>query len=135
MKKAPRGGLLFRNDLTPSSSARPSFTSTPRRPTTGITASWANATPRVTPTTYAEAPPSPTGEETTQDFADWEAEQKQVDRDWYDVDESGAFDDEHNPFADYMDVEYLQKKEDVLKKQQLQKKMSARAQQYHQDNE
>ncbi|CAG8697359.1 5223_t:CDS:2, partial [Acaulospora morrowiae] len=63
----------------------------------------------------------------------WEEQQRQLDREWYNIEESSsAMDDTHNPFADYSD--YVQKKEEELAQKQL-KKLSARQEQYNKDNE
>ncbi|CAG8609438.1 28691_t:CDS:10, partial [Dentiscutata erythropus] len=62
----------------------------------------------------------------------WEEEQRQLDRDWYSMEESGAMDDTHNPFADYSD--FVEKKENELAQKQL-KKLTARQEQYNKDNE
>ncbi|CAG8493973.1 14631_t:CDS:10, partial [Acaulospora colombiana] len=63
----------------------------------------------------------------------WEEHQRQLDREWYNIEEtSNAMDDTHNPFADYSD--YVQKKEEELAQRQL-KKLSARQEQYNKDNE
>ncbi|CAG8620152.1 11452_t:CDS:10 [Funneliformis mosseae] len=67
------------------------------------------------------------------DRLEWEEEQKQLDREWYNIEESsGALDEEHNPFADYTD--FVQKKEEELAQKQL-KKLTARQEQYNKDNE
>ncbi|KAJ1661857.1 Pre-mRNA-splicing factor ATP-dependent RNA helicase PRP16 [Coemansia sp. RSA 1646] len=63
----------------------------------------------------------------------WDSAQRQLDRDWYGIDESGgAIDDAHNPFADY--VEHDNKLEAKLIGQQA-KRMTARQMQYSRDNE
>lgn len=67
------------------------------------------------------------------DRAEWEHEQVQLDREWYNMEEGGgAMDEDHNPFAEY--EEYDRKKEQELEKKRI-KKMSARQAQYNKDNE
>ncbi|KAJ1894255.1 hypothetical protein LPJ81_005195, partial [Coemansia sp. IMI 209127] len=64
---------------------------------------------------------------------EWDSTQRQLDRDWYGIDESGgATDETHNPFADY--VEHDTKLEAKLIGQQA-KRMTARQMQYNHDNE
>ncbi|KAJ1813398.1 hypothetical protein LPJ60_006342, partial [Coemansia sp. RSA 2675] len=73
---------------------------------------------------------------TETDRREWDTAQRQLDREWYTIDESGgnAGDDTHNPFADY--VEHDNKLEAKLIGQQQQaKKMTARQMQYSRDNE
>lgn len=45
-----------------------------------------------------------------QDFMDWDEEQKQLDRDWYNTEEAGAVDETHNAFSD-LDGYYKRKEE------------------------
>ncbi|KAJ2641294.1 hypothetical protein GGF44_002186, partial [Coemansia sp. RSA 1694] len=76
--------------------------------------------------------------ETAAERTEWDSAQRQLDRDWYSIDESGgsAVDDAHNPFADY--VEHDNKLEAKLigqQQQQQAKKMTARQMQYSRDNE
>ena len=59
------------------------------------------------------------------DRADWEAEQKRLDREWYGLDE--GYDDEHNPFSG-MSEQYKKRKEEELEKKKK-KKMTARQRQ------
>lgn len=67
------------------------------------------------------------------DREEWENEQRQVDREWYSMEETGgAMDEVHNPFAEY--EEHDAKKEQELEKKQM-KKVSARQAQYNKDNE
>ncbi|KAJ2275568.1 Pre-mRNA-splicing factor ATP-dependent RNA helicase PRP16 [Coemansia sp. RSA 451] len=66
------------------------------------------------------------------DRSEWESAQQQLDRDWYALDESGAADDTHNPFADY--VEHDSQLE-VKRISQQTKRITARQAQYNQDNE
>ncbi|KAJ2546695.1 hypothetical protein EV175_005503, partial [Coemansia sp. RSA 1933] len=67
------------------------------------------------------------------DRQEWDSAQRQLDRDWYGIDEAGgAADDAHNPFADY--VEHDAKLEEKLIGQQA-KRMTARQMQYNHDNE
>ncbi|KAJ1988748.1 Pre-mRNA-splicing factor ATP-dependent RNA helicase PRP16 [Coemansia spiralis] len=71
--------------------------------------------------------------EVVEDRGDWDTTQRQLDRDWYNIDESGgAVDNAHNPFADY--VEHDNKLEAKLIGQQA-KRMNARQMQYSKDNE
>ena len=57
--------------------------------------------------------------------ADWDEEQKRLDREWYGLDE--GYDDDHNPFSG-MSEEYKKKKEDELEKKKKQR-MTARQRQ------
>ncbi|CAJ0749751.1 15193_t:CDS:10 [Entrophospora sp. SA101] len=67
------------------------------------------------------------------DRIEWELEQKKLDREWYNIEESsGTIDDSHNPFGDYTDI--VKKKEEELAQKQL-KKFSAKQEQYNKDNE
>ena len=59
------------------------------------------------------------------DRDEWEREQRDLDRAWYDLD--AGYDENTNPFANVSE-EYIKKKEDLLKKQS-EKKRSARARQ------
>ncbi|KAJ2525068.1 hypothetical protein GGI11_000340 [Coemansia sp. RSA 2049] len=69
----------------------------------------------------------------TTDRREWEAAQRQLDRDWYGGDETGgAVDDAHNPFADYVDHD--DRLEAKLLGQQA-KRMTARQMQYSRDND
>ena len=61
----------------------------------------------------------------TNERAEWEEEQKRLDRAWYDYD--GGFDDTRNPFAN-LPEEYTKKKEEQLAKKTV-KRMSARQRQ------
>ncbi|KAJ1998418.1 hypothetical protein GGI04_005009 [Coemansia thaxteri] len=80
---------------------------------------------------YADATPV---HESATERVEWDSAQRQLDRDWYGIDESGggAVNDAHNPFADY--VEHDNKLEAKLIGQQT-KKMTARQMQYSRDNE
>ncbi|KAJ1950812.1 hypothetical protein EC988_004247, partial [Linderina pennispora] len=69
-------------------------------------------------------------EDAVADRAEWERTQRQLERDWYTVDESGTA-DTHNPFADY--VEHDTKHEAQLRGQQ--QALTARQKQYNQDND
>jgi pre-mRNA-splicing factor ATP-dependent RNA helicase DHX38/PRP16 len=83
----------------------------------------------------------------------WEEEQAQLDRDWYQMEENGAMDETHNPFAEY-EVHDHEKEEELAQKQIVslctcclcpyrscsnhnipQKKLSARQAQYNKDTE
>ncbi|KAI9292945.1 P-loop containing nucleoside triphosphate hydrolase protein [Neoconidiobolus thromboides FSU 785] len=63
---------------------------------------------------------------------DWENEQRQLDRDWYNMEEGGAYDQEHNPFVEYQS--YYQKKEEEKAAKPV-KKITARQMYYDQENE
>ncbi|RKO91778.1 hypothetical protein BDK51DRAFT_33046 [Blyttiomyces helicus] len=89
---------------------------------------WERSTPRVSSTSYEDNVRKPT----EADFAMWEQEQAQVDRDWYNTEESGAIDESHNQFSEY--EAYYRKKEEELAKQQV-KKLSAKQAQYNRDND
>jgi hypothetical protein len=94
---------------------------TPRRETgarSSVKSSdWDYATPQVKASGYEEiALEYP---EETLDGSDrmhWEEEQAQLDRDWYQMEENGATDDTHNPFAEY-EVHDHEKEEELAKKQ------------------
>ncbi|KAF9583362.1 DEAH-box RNA helicase prp16 [Lunasporangiospora selenospora] len=113
---------------------------TPRRdyrpPTQGRgTSDWDTVTPRVSSSGYDDRVDDYPDEsfEDQPDKGEWEVEQRQIDRDWYNMEEEGgAADDAHNPFADY--EEHDTKKEEELEKKQM-KKVSARQAQYNKDNE
>lgn len=72
-----------------------------------------------------------------QDRKEWEQVQRQIDREWYTIDESGmggnVVDDGHNPFADY--VEHDTQREAKLLGNQPQQRVTARQMQYNRDNE
>ncbi|CAJ0941256.1 unnamed protein product, partial [Mesorhabditis belari] len=63
---------------------------------------------------------------------EWENEQKQLDREWYDND--GAYDDEYNPFAKVSD-EYVNKKEKQWQEKSTKPRLTVRQQQIKRDNE
>lgn len=69
--------------------------------------------------------------EDTIDRANWEDEQRRLDREWYNMDE--GYDDENNPFAN-TSAEYLKKREEQLEKKKI-KRMSAQQRQINKDNE
>ncbi|KAJ1807161.1 hypothetical protein LPJ56_004969, partial [Coemansia sp. RSA 2599] len=72
-------------------------------------------------------------DDTLADRREWEMAQKQIDREWYSLDETGgAVDDAHNPFADYVDHD--DKLETKLIGQQA-KRMNARQMQNSRDND
>ncbi|KAJ2056357.1 Pre-mRNA-splicing factor ATP-dependent RNA helicase PRP16 [Coemansia sp. S146] len=75
--------------------------------------------------------------ESAVDRTEWDSAQRQLDRDWYSIDESGgsAVDDAHNPFADYVDHDNKLEAKLIGQKQQQAKKMTARQMQYSRDNE
>ncbi|CAG8467669.1 8308_t:CDS:2 [Paraglomus occultum] len=146
---APRSSRVSRSDwdTTP---VRSVYRSTPRSLVGGLTprkdshplssVRWDYPTPRVSSTGYDEMdiePPKRSewddDEPSEWDLRRWEEEQRQLDRDWYNLEESaGAIDDMHNPFAGYGDI--TQKKEEELAAKQI-KKLSARQEQYNRDNE
>ncbi|KAF9316952.1 DEAH-box RNA helicase prp16 [Podila horticola] len=113
---------------------------TPRRdyrpPTQGRgTSDWDMVTPRVSSSGYADNVDTFPDEsfEDRPDREEWESDQRQLDRDWYNMEETGgAMDDDHNPFAEY--EEHDTKKEEELEKKAM-KKVSARQAQYNKDNE
>ncbi|KAF9910625.1 DEAH-box RNA helicase prp16 [Lobosporangium transversale] len=117
-----QGGLTPRRDYRPPTQSRG-------------TSDWDTFTPRVSSSGYNDAIDTfPDDDlEDVPDKDEWESEQRQVDRDWYSMEETGgAMDDIHNPFADY--EEHDAKKEEELEKKQM-KKISARQAQYNKDNE
>ncbi|XP_055354358.1 pre-mRNA-splicing factor ATP-dependent RNA helicase PRP16-like [Paramacrobiotus metropolitanus] len=61
----------------------------------------------------------------------WEEEQKQLDRDWYDMEE--GYDNEHGAFA-HVSEEYTRKREEQMEEKR-QKKLSAQQRQINRDNE
>lgn len=92
----------------------------------GGVGSWSE-TPAMSAATYAhDGPVRPSGIDTGL----WDADQKQLDRDWYNQQESGAI--EENRFEDYNG--YYKQKEDEYRKKTV-KKMSARQAQFKQDND
>ncbi|KAF8936644.1 DEAH-box RNA helicase prp16 [Dissophora ornata] len=99
------------------------------------TSDWDTVTPRVSSSAYDDRIDNFPDEsfEDMPDKDEWESEQRQVDREWYSMEETGgAMDDIHNPFADY--EEHDAKKEEELEKKAM-KKISARQAQYNKDNE
>ncbi|KAF9568089.1 DEAH-box RNA helicase prp16 [Mortierella alpina] len=116
------GGLTPRRDYRPPTQSRG-------------TSDWDAVTPRVTSSAYDDRVDNYPDEslEEAPDRDEWENEQRQVDREWYSMEETGgAMDDVHNPFAEY--EEHDAKKEQELEKKQM-KKVSARQAQYNKDNE
>ncbi|KAJ2018654.1 Pre-mRNA-splicing factor ATP-dependent RNA helicase PRP16 [Coemansia sp. S680] len=75
--------------------------------------------------------------ESAVDRTEWDSAQRQLDRDWYSIDESGgnAVDDAHNPFADYVEHDNKLEAKLIGQQQQQAKKMTARQMQYSRDNE
>ncbi|KAJ3290354.1 DEAH-box RNA helicase prp16 [Borealophlyctis nickersoniae] len=94
----------------------------------GQSSEWDFATPRPVSTSYEDDIARPN----VLDEAQWEEEQLRVDREWYNLEESGAMDDTHNDYTEY--EAYYRKKEEEHAKQQI-KKMSARQAQYNRDND
>ncbi|RUS19562.1 hypothetical protein BC937DRAFT_87268 [Endogone sp. FLAS-F59071] len=113
----------------------PSGSATPRRSTGKPTSEWENETPRVRPSGYDELEVEYPEDEAfagEEGRREWEEEQNQLDREWYDMEEGGAADETHNPFAEYEDHDI--KKEEELAKKQI-KKLSARQAQYNKETE
>ncbi|KAF9346672.1 DEAH-box RNA helicase prp16, partial [Mortierella sp. AD094] len=116
------GGLTPRRDYRPPTQSRG-------------TSDWDMVTPRVSSSGYDDSVENFPNEnfDEVPDRDEWETEQRQVDREWYSMEETGgAMDDIHNPFADY--EEHDAKKEEELEKKQI-KKISARQAQYNKDND
>ncbi|KAG0099337.1 DEAH-box RNA helicase prp16 [Podila epicladia] len=143
----PRSHRISRSewDATPSRTGRNTDSVlqgglTPRRdyrpPTQGRgTSDWDMVTPRVSSSGYNDNVDTFPDEsfEDRPDREEWESDQRQLDRDWYNMEETGgAMDDDHNPFAEY--EEHDTKKEEELEKKAM-KKISARQAQYNKDNE
>ncbi|KAI8381606.1 uncharacterized protein BYT42DRAFT_311362 [Radiomyces spectabilis] len=138
-----RGGLIKRSQwasMTPREDAG-SFTPrlstggmTPRRATGSTRGDLDFMTPAVRSTAYDEValeyPEEYPGDD--DDRQRWEEEQAQLDRDWYHMEESGAMDETHNPFAEY-ETHDKQKEEELAQKQL--KKLSARQAQYNRDTD
>ncbi|KAJ2748596.1 Pre-mRNA-splicing factor ATP-dependent RNA helicase PRP16 [Coemansia pectinata] len=78
-----------------------------------------------------------TGPESVVDRTEWDSAQRQLDRDWYSIDESGgnAVDNAHNPFADYVDHDNKLEAKLIGQQQQQAKKLTACQMQYSRDNE
>ncbi|KAF8951662.1 DEAH-box RNA helicase prp16 [Haplosporangium bisporale] len=120
--RALQGGLTPRRDYRPPTQGRG-------------TSDWDMVTPRVSSSGYNDNVDTFPDEslEDKPDREEWESEQRQLDRDWYNMEETGgAMDDDHNPFAEY--EEHDTKKEEELEKKAM-KKISARQAQYNKDNE
>ncbi|KAJ2878886.1 hypothetical protein H4R27_005603 [Coemansia aciculifera] len=68
---------------------------------------------------------------------EWDSAQRQLDRDWCSIDESGGstIDDAHNPFADYVDHDNKLEAKLIGQQQQQAKKLTACQMQYSRDNE
>ncbi|KAG0033593.1 DEAH-box RNA helicase prp16 [Podila clonocystis] len=117
-----QGGLTPRRDYRPPTQSRG-------------TSDWDMVTPRVSSSGYSDNVDTFPDEsfEDRPDREEWESDQRQLDRDWYNMEETGgAMDDDHNPFAEY--EEHDTKKEEELEKKAM-KKISARQAQYNKDNE
>ncbi|OZJ04171.1 hypothetical protein BZG36_02176 [Bifiguratus adelaidae] len=143
------GGLMSRAEWSSSSSGSSASPFTPRSGNGSMTPSrgyrapsirnghseWDFETPRVTPSGYDEMDiqsPDMDDFRDAEDRKEWEEEQTQLDREWYSMEESGATDETHNPFAEYED--YAQQKEQELAQKQM-KKLSARQAQYNKDTD
>ncbi|KAL1928269.1 hypothetical protein VTP01DRAFT_3185 [Rhizomucor pusillus] len=147
--ETPRRGGLFKrsqwSSMTPSRRSEPptpgrplSRLSTPRADSgygrsTATRSDWSRGTP-VRSSALDEAaleyPEEYTGDE--EDRRRWEDEQAQLDRDWYSMEETGAMDETHNPFAEY-EMAARGKEEELAQKHQ--KRMSAKQAQYNRDTE
>lgn len=94
---------------------------------------WDFPTPRVSSTNYDDARDySLSHNDSEFDRSQWELEQTQLDRDWYDIEENGAVDNTHNLFAEHEN--YYKKKEEELNKKQ-QKRINARQLQFNKEND
>ncbi|KAI0238175.1 Pre-mRNA-splicing factor ATP-dependent RNA helicase PRP16 [Massospora cicadina] len=93
------------------------------------TSNWDFPTPRVASTNYDDARKFA---ESTRDRQQWEQEQTQLDRDWYDIEENGVVGGASNIFAEHED--YYRKKQEELAKKQT-KRLSAKQLQYNRENE
>ncbi|KAJ9090496.1 hypothetical protein DSO57_1001954 [Entomophthora muscae] len=96
---------------------------------TPSTSKWDFPTPRVASTNYDDAREYIAS---GRDHQQWEQEQTQLDRDWYDIEENGAMDGTNNIFTE--NEAYYRKKEEELVKKQA-KRMSARQMQYNREND
>ncbi|KND04589.1 uncharacterized protein SPPG_00308 [Spizellomyces punctatus DAOM BR117] len=113
-------------DMTPS---RQDGGMTPRRDGREASKSdWNFTTPRVESTSYDDEMRKPTNAE----YDQWEAEQTRLDREWYNLEESGTMDETYNQYSEF--DEYYRKKEEELAKQQV-KRLSARQAQFNRDND
>ena len=104
-------------------------------PTSSLKSEWEYYTPRVSASSYQEYPfiadvksseidvTNEISSLTQSDYDKWSSEQKQVDRNWYDVSEDGAVDLEHNSFTEM--EEFVKEKGEEIKKR-AGKKMSLR---------
>jgi pre-mRNA-splicing factor ATP-dependent RNA helicase DHX38/PRP16 len=93
---------------------------------TGGVGNWDSETPSVRQTGYDDTIDMPDGVDTDA----WRAEQKQLDREWYSMEESTAVEDSH--YEDYNG--YYKKKEEEFKMKST-KKMTARQVQFNKDND
>ncbi|KAI8593787.1 P-loop containing nucleoside triphosphate hydrolase protein [Geranomyces variabilis] len=116
-----RGGLMTPRRGEGSATLRSQVQSARR------TSDWEFATPRVEATSYDDEMRKPTNA----DFDQWEEEQTRLDREWYNLEDSGTI-DEAPPYSEF--DAYYKKKEEELAKLQV-KKMSARQAQYNRDND
>ena len=76
---------------------------------------------------------TPAAEEDPELREEWEREQKRLDREWYNMEDDGGYDEDYNPFSAIPD-DYVQKKEESISKGSA-KKISARLQQKNKDIE
>ncbi|CEJ04865.1 Putative Pre-mRNA-splicing factor ATP-dependent RNA helicase prp16 [Rhizopus microsporus] len=124
-RSSPGNMTPFRRDSGYSRKATGNATTVARR-------TWESSTPAVRSTAYDEValeyPEEFHGSE--EDRRRWEEEQAQLDREWYQMEDTGAIDETHNPFSQY--EEYASGKENDLAQKQM-KKLSARQAQYNHD--
>ncbi|TPX67350.1 hypothetical protein SpCBS45565_g03859 [Spizellomyces sp. 'palustris'] len=121
-----RGVTRSEWDMTPS---RQDGGMTPRRDGREASKSdWNFTTPRAESTSYDDEMRKPTNAE----YDQWEAEQTRLDREWYNLEESGTMDETYNQYSEF--DEYYRKKEEELAKQQV-KRLSARQAQFNRDND
>lgn len=125
-----RGGLYKRSEWTSMTPSRSDGSFTPRstpgsatpRRETGARSSvkssdWDYATPQVKASGYEEISLEyPEENVDGSERMKWEEEQAQLDRDWYQMEENGAMDETHNPFAEY-EVHDHEKEEELAQKQ------------------
>ncbi|KAJ1919741.1 hypothetical protein H4219_001770 [Mycoemilia scoparia] len=97
---------------------------------------WDYPTPMVKSTGYDERvpeyPPEDADINDPEAAEDWDEDQKKLDREWYNLDESGMLDDDYNPFNQY--TEHDEKAEAKLKSKQS-SIQTLRQMQYNRDND
>ncbi|KAL2919662.1 hypothetical protein HK105_200576 [Polyrhizophydium stewartii] len=121
------------------------------RPNPGSTSLWSSETPRMRPATAATSAGLGRGLDSGDSGARAELEfdpeqDRQLDRDWYSMEDSGTMDESHNPFGDN-DGYYRRKEEEFARQQMIheslkslildgmQKRVSARQAQFNRDND